>query len=475
MSSIATSARATPARRRPASGGEAPSPRGAAFVGGVLGLAAALVGVRIGALGSGPMLSSLLVVLAAATAVLVVGGRELLRTRLGTIDLAMVGYIVVRTAVEAVNAVELQHAAYSAIALDPTIMYLAFLAARWVGTSTVGLIALLRGIAAPIFFVAPLAVAQVLKVPGVGEFLIAYTSSGGFERRFTLGYELRGTSTIGHHTALGGYLVVLAAVACTDLLLSRRLKRSTAFPLLALGLIIVAQFTTLTFATIGATAVVIIATLVKLGVRPGVLVASAVSLVAAWSIFGASVEGRVADQTIRKSDEYAWLPSTVAYRAEVWINETIPTILERPMTGWGFDVYTAGEKDWPIIPSRLVWLSPESEYMRTLVSGGWISLIAEVVLLFAALVAISRAARALGGGLGVPALTATVVLLVISAIHSHLTNPGAPLVLWPLIGAVCGYAAARAPVPDADRHESPPRRSARVPHPSVAGAPSTRT
>lgn len=430
---VLTAASSLPESTRP------PVPtRSAALVGLALGLAAALVGVRIGALGGGPVLSMMLLAVAALIALLSVGAGGMLRTRIGALDAAFLLYIVVRTAAEAWNASELQHSAYAGITLDPAMYYLAFLAARWVTESDENLIGLLRGLTAPVFFVAPLAIAQVLRVPGVGEFILANVSAGGFERRFGLNYELRGTATIGHHTAMGGYLLVLAAIACTDLLLTRSRGRWSSYPLVVLGLAILGQVTTLTFATIGATAVVILLTLLKLGIRPGILVASFVAMALAWGVFGSSVESRVEDQTIRKSDEFGWLPSTVAFRMEVWINETIPAIAHRPFTGWGSDVYSAAEKDWPITPSELVWISPESEYLRTLIAGGWVSLIAEAFLLLVVLVALIRASRRLSGGIAVPAITVFAVLLIISTMHSHLSNPGVPYLLWPLIGAILG-------------------------------------
>lgn len=414
-------------------------------VGLLLGLAAAGIGVRLGWFAQGlPLLSWGLVAIALVAALFGAGWKRLGETRLGAIDIAFIAYAGIRLSLELVNAAELRHAVSPQVFVDLLVEYVAFFSARLVVRSPEDLSRFVRSLALPVLVVAPLAIAQILRVPGVGEWIVQNTAAAGFERRFTLGYEIRGTATLGHHTQLGGYLVALVAAICTDLLISRRLRRPVLLPALLLGFAVIAQITTLTFATVGATGVVIVVTLIAMGLRPAPILLLAGAGAVGWSLFGASFEQRIENQSVQRSQEFSWLPETIAYRMGIWINETWPAIIERPLLGWGYDVYASYEKGWPVRPASLVWGSPESEYFRVLITGGFVSLAFEITLILAVLVGLVRVSRQYRSEKYVlPVLTALVALLVISGIHNHFSSYGAPLVLWPLVGAVLGIGAAK--------------------------------
>lgn len=419
-----------------------PGSRWAGLVGLVAGTAAALVGLRFSPVPIAGFVSMVLIVTALVAVLAPVPLAIVGKIRLGPVDIAFLLFIGVRCAVELFNAGELRHDVFSGTLILPLMSYLAFVIGRQVAFTREHAIAFLRGVALPAIFVSLLAVAQVINLPGIADFILSNVSAGGYERRYTLGYEIRGTSTIGHHTALGGYLVCIAAVVCVDLLLSKRASgRLPLLPMLVLPFVLVGQVTTLTFATIALTGAIVLLTFLKLGLRPLLVIGVAVGGLAAWSLFGAALEERVGNQTAdRAGSTFAWLPETIAYRADIWVAETIPAIAQRPLTGWGLDVYASAEKAWPLRPSSLMWLSPESEYMRTLVTGGAISLFAEVLLFGAVALVIARSARVVGTPVKTPVWTLFIGLLVISIIHSHFANPGVPYPFWLLIGLVVGLA-----------------------------------
>lgn len=417
--------------------------RTAGFVGVILGLSAAVVGVRLPMIPGGtPVLSWVLIVVAAAIVALSPTARPLLRTRLGSLDLALLSYLLIRALIEVFNAADLAHSIGSERLIDLAMIYVAFFSARNVIGSSAEAVAFLRGFALPVALVSTLALVQMLRLPGAAEFVIAITDSSSFERRTSLGWDIRATSTIGHHTQLGGYLIGVIAVICTDIMLTKRRGRSITLPIVLLAFAMVGQVATVTFATILASAVIVLWTLLRIGIRPMMLLVISLIGAVAWFIFGAALEERLGDQQQVTGSEFAWLPQTIGYRATIWVNETLPAIAERPATGWGQDVYSAVGNGWSMRPSQLVWSSPESEYLRVLVSGGAISLAFQIFLFAVTLGTLWRLNRRIHrSGVATPALVGFVVLLLISAIHSHFSSYGPPLVMWVLVGVLMSVGA----------------------------------
>lgn len=445
------------------------APRAAGLL---LGLAAASVGVKVPLLPSGiPGMTWICIVLAAVVVALSPAARPLARTHFGVLDAAFLAYLVVRFQVEVFNAAELGHDVALPRLVDSAMVYVALLTARNVIGGTRQLLAFLRWFVIPAMFVSTLALVQVLRFPGVAELLISVTDSASFERRTSLGWDIRATSTIGHHTQLGGYLVGVIAIICTDLVITRRMGHSIGRRLAVLGIALMGQVATLTFATIAASAVIVLVTLLMVGVRPSMLVVGAAVGGVAWVAFGAEIEERLENQQDVTASEYSWLPETIAYRVTIWTHETIPAILERPWTGWGQDVYSAVGKGWRLLPHQLIWSSPESEYFRVLVSGGVIALAFEVTLFAMTIYALARANRAPGGsGVATPALVAFVVLLVISSIHSHFSSYGPPLVIWTLVGALMAFSS-KQPIDKSAPPGVPLRQAAsRIPRRFASGA-----
>ncbi|QHC67102.1 hypothetical protein GSU68_11360 [Rathayibacter sp. VKM Ac-2759] len=416
------------------------------LVGTLVGTAAGVVGVQINALGPFQGLSIVFVALALLAAMSWTDRFRLSKIRLSPMDYSFVALLVVWALIELINASELRHSPFLGVLITVGISYLASIPVRMVVRGPSDLSPFLRGFALPGVAVSIIAVAQLLRVPGVNAILVQYTNSAGLAERLTSGWDIRGTSTIGHWTALGGYLACVIAATCVDLIISRNGPRLAAWPVVVLAILFAGSITTLTFAVVGTSAVIIALTALRLKIRPVLVISSLGVAFAGWTFFGQSIADRLEQQSGQSPyviAQYAWLPQTIGYRVNIWVTETLPAIDERLLTGWGAQVYSAALKNWPVSPQSLVWVSPESEWMRTLVASGVVGLFVEIVLLVAAFAALRRSRRALGAAAVAPIMVLLVCLLLISSIHSHLSNPGVPLALWPLVFAVA-TAAARA-------------------------------
>jgi hypothetical protein len=415
-------------------------------VGFILGLSAALIGVTsVPFLPFLPGPSVMLLVLGIIVTLLTPAGATLGRHKFTIIDVAFVAFILVRIFVEIYNSVDLDHAIYSGIIYGQFQIYLMTWPPRLLIRNRDDLGVFLRAFAWPAAFVAILALLQLLKFPGVTEWILANVKADGLENRIAEGREdLRATSTIGHWTYLGGYLACATAMVCVDLLLSKgkpKARFTAAVSMGLLGILLVGQITTLTFATIAVAAGVVVATILRLGVRPIFAVLVVAGGLGAWSIFGEELQYRIDYQaTTGRYDDpsLSWIPSTVAYRMRIWETETIPAFQERPFTGWGVQLYNT-DTPWPKRPPSLDWLSPESQWMSILVTGGIITLVFFIFLMIAALVTLLRARKVLGNVV-TPITALFVGLLIISSISGHFTAPGVPLPFWALFGALIPFA-----------------------------------
>ncbi len=413
------------------------------LVGLLLGSAAALVGVRLPVFGSFQGVSIALVILALVAAADSRHKVPLRTLRVTGADLAFMSFYGLLITFEMLNAIQLNHSPFLGVGLTVLLAYLATWPARMVITGVDSLREFMSGLTLASVPVSVIAVAQLLRIPGVNEFLTRFTESGGLESRLLAGWDIRGTSTIGHWTALGGYLACISAAACIELLLADHSHTVKLRPILVLGASLAGQVTTLTFATIAVAVAVVVVTVLRMRVRPSLVIVGVGVATGGWLVFGQKIAERVANQSgqsVYAVQEYAWLPQTVGYRLNIWMTETLPAILQRPVTGWGSDVYAAKAKGWFESPASLVWVSPESEWMRTLVTVGVAGLILQVILLVAVATALFKSRSAFPKSAMAPIATLFGGLLMISSLHSHLNNPGVPLILWPLLFAVIAAA-----------------------------------
>ena len=403
-------------------------------VGFLLGLAAALVSVRSPILGNYINISAILVLCAFFVSVFHSSRGTVRSLTVTPIDVLSIVFLSARVIAELVNSTYLGMPFSSTTLMDGLLAYVAFISARLVISGTDEAVAFLRNLTAPAVLVALIAILQIAGMPGINELLVAHVNSGGLVNRLDGGWAIRATSTIGHWTALGGYLCVAIAARCVVML---RTSTPSRVDWTVVTILVVGQLATLTFATIAVTVATLITILLLKRVslfRVGSLL---VGLLFLWLMSGSLLTERIEKQaqgSASLGEAYSWLPESVGFRVNIWVTETIPAIADRPFVGWGIAAYRflgTGR-----VPDSLRWISPESEWMRTAISSGVIVLAIQVALLFSVWRMFKRSQDVFGPRMLLPVMAMYVGLIVISTIHSHFSNRGVPLILWPLIGVV---------------------------------------
>ncbi|WP_157546474.1 O-antigen ligase family protein [Mycobacterium sp. IS-1742] len=426
----------------------------------LLGIAAATVAVRLPGSLSQIYPSSVIVVIALLT-VVCTEPRQLFLIRLSSLDVALVVFVAIRILTDVTNSATLDVALPIPALADWVIILLAFVSARAVVNLPSELVTFLRYFLAPGYFVAAIGVLQIAGVGVVTRLVDTFTRSAGLDNRIALGWtELRATSTIGHWTALGGYLVVMIAGSCALIAYTATCDRKKTWRYVAgLNLLMGGLLSTATFAPIIAGFVVILFTILLYFRRiESVLLAGGPALAFLYLMYPVLSDryDKQTYETTAATTQYAWLPESMGYRMNIWVTEAIPAGLRREFVGWGSWVYSRiGES---ATPPELRWPSPESEWIRTFVTGGWLLLAAEVVLLLILIFKVARISRLYGSWIQ-PVLWGIVGLIVISTVHSHFTNRGVPLAIWPIAGAVLSAFIARYPGrADAERLAGSDRR-----------------
>ncbi|MBM4481054.1 hypothetical protein GS444_17560 [Rhodococcus hoagii] len=99
-----------------------------------------------------------------------------------------------------------------------------------------------------------------------------------------------------------------------------------------------AQVATLTFATIALNFCIVLYVMIRIRVRLAVLVGGGIAALAMWTAVGPLITSRI-DKQLGEAEyaarSYDWLPESVGFRLNVWITESIPAAMQRPITGWG--------------------------------------------------------------------------------------------------------------------------------------------
>lgn len=402
----------------------------------LVGLAAATVSLNVPGFTWPYTFSTVLVLVAFAMTLLAAKHNFVLTSKLIAFDAAFLLLISWRLLTEIFNAADISHEpSFGSIAELATVYLASWIARAWIG-DLADLVAFARGMLWPSVVVSALGVLQIAGVQAINEFLLEYTSSPGLESRTERGVEIRATSLIGHWTALGGYLACMTALACMILIIvQRNERRLSPSAIVLLAVTLVGQASTLTFATIAISLVICLVALFALGARPVLIFVVVAASMLGWVLFGSQLEDRISLQSSASNytNDWAWLPESLSYRMWIWTHETIPSIFERPVTGWGTGVYSF---DWTIRPELLSWTSPESEWMRTAMMAGLVGLLLQAFLLLTVWSSILRPARPALGRALLPISTLVTVLVIASFIHPHLTNRGVPLALWAICGAI---------------------------------------
>ena len=412
-------------------GAEGASSGSVRIVGWLLGMSAGLVAVRLPGLPAGVPLFGVFAIGALAAASLLTPAAVIRSKRLVSVDVVLLGYVCLRTSLELYNAIDLGHPISFAYLADMSFAVSAFIAARFVVQNWEDCLTLFRPIVAVGVVVSVIGTVQLLQLGPVNQLLVAYTRSGGLADRLDAGWDIRATSTIGTWTALGGYLALILALQCV-LMLSGRAKSLIRSSLITLTLV-VGQIATLTFATVFVSLLVLAVTARRLRLDVAMIASASVAGLIGYILFGSLIIDRLSKQagvSPSTGQMPGWIPESVAYRMNIWIKETVPTILERPWVGWGNEAYASDM--WPRRPILLSWLSPESEWLRTAIAAGFLGLAVELALFVLIVSLFARAAR-----YGTQPLVAVMIgLLAASLTHSHFANRAALLLTFLLVGAV---------------------------------------
>lgn len=411
--------------------------RAAIWPGSLLGLSAATVGTTwtVGSLN----ISTVLLLAAVAVALLGTKPTALLHMRVGWFDWIVVAYALLIVGVENINAQDLHHAPSPGYAYGIVYYITAYVVARLAVSGVDALRGVLIGLTWPGILVAAIGVLQLAGVQPVMSFLLNQTASSSLANRVELGASIRATSTIGHWTSLGAYLCAVVAAACMLLILDRRERgRTSPYAILTIVICALGVISTVTFASILVVGGLIVVSGYVAGVGARITAAIAAVGAVSWLVFGALIGERVEKQSIATSqipDELTWLPQTIAIRIVLWTTEGVPAWLDRATTGWGLGVWHDSD-DWPIRPISVVWPSPESEWMKSLVGSGALGLAGLIVLLIAMHAVIAGSMKGDLGKVSAPLMALFWGFVVASTIAPYFTNQGAPAVLWPLIGAI---------------------------------------
>jgi hypothetical protein len=265
-----------------------------------------------------------------------------------------------------------------------------------------------------------LAIAQELNVGSIRTTLSTIT--GNVSPLQTHGI-IRATGVFGNWAALAGYLMPLFLLLVA-LTLGGQLRRHRKATLCIAGLMMIGLLLPAEISIIVCT----VPGIVYIGARYGrfiktvrwIAIAAAVCVV----VVGPVLISRYDQQftSVAGSSNSAIQPQTVQFREQVWTQQYLPAIAQRPLTGWGVE-----------LPSTIQWPYPESQYIAILIDGGYALLIMYLILLWGMFDRARHAARSpdpMEQALGRALLVCVVSLLLIGAIWPFFSNGGMPQVLW---------------------------------------------
>ncbi|WP_424808303.1 O-antigen ligase family protein [Rhodococcus sp. 27YEA15] len=403
-------------------------------VGVAVGLSASLAGVPLPGLPSAVNAALPLALLACVFACTGVPRGHLARLRLGTIDVGLVLYICAVVLIEFYD-VSYGPASFSLYTVLNWITVLAaYTACRLAVVDYHDATVVLRCFFFASIPVALLGIAQVVGGRAVSETIVRFTIAPGLQTRLDLGWPLRATSTLGHWTALGGYLAIAISIGCYLVIRQSRTGAVPAGVILGVGVLFLAQTATFTFAPILVALVVMVYTAVVMRVRPlGIFAAIGLGAIA-YRLFDDQVADRLNSQLDNPNSNDGlpyWIPETIRFRTAIWRDETVPAIMDSPLLGHGSNVYNRISNGQ--VPPELRWPSPESEWMRTAMAGGIPIAIMECGLLVLATVAIWTVSVERSLPEYRPLAICMIGMLLVSSFHSHFSSGSVALAFWVIV------------------------------------------
>lgn len=279
--------------------------------------------------------------------------------------------------------------------------------------------------------VSVVALLQEARFPGLGRFLLRVTGAPVQAG----GHLLRATGPFDNWAALAGYLLPVVLLLVAFALGEVRLftpRRALG----ALALLVVALLTTVELSAIAC----LLASLVWLGARyrrvATVLARAGLAVLVAGIVASPLLAAKVSSEQAKTAGiaRGSVMPQTIAFRTEVWTQQYLPAIGQRPADGYGV-----------VLPASIAWPYPESQYIALLIEGG-----VPMLLLFVGLTGATFERCALAGraedpfdaALGRALLVTGGALVAMDAIWPYVSNGGMPQMLWALLAvAAPGWAA----------------------------------
>lgn len=278
----------------------------------------------------------------------------------------------------------------------------------------------------------PVAVAatlQFLDVPGLRALIIALTGSDTAPTPGQ-GDNVRATGLFSHWHSLGGYLCLVIILVAALLLRGGVIRRSHLVGILAVDT--AALVCTATFVALAGTALGVLLLAALHGrLRRTALVMTGLTVLAApvaLPIFADRLNQQFESaKPVYRIDQstYPFLPQTIGFRMEVWLDQYLPALEPYLLLGWGASV-----------PPGVRWEYTESVYITLLVRGGLVLLVLYLALMVAAL---RLAARLRASDL--PLLPEVMAVGIVTFGVMQLTNPyftdaGFPQMWWLCLGVL---------------------------------------
>jgi len=268
----------------------------------------------------------------------------------------------------------------------------------------------------------PMTVLAILQEANFGGVRSALWTITGGQATLQTSSIIRATGLFGNWAQLAGFLfpmlILLTALALGGQLKHRSRAAIAMAGLLLVGLMLTAELSVLACLILG---VFVLGSGYRRFIRilAWIALAGAISLVVVGPVLGQ----RLTEQFgVQAGSTKGYQPQTVNFREQVWTQQYLPAIAQRPLSGYGEQ-----------LPRSISWPYPESQYIAILVEGGYPMLIMYLVLLWGMFDRARRAARspdpfdqALGRSLSV----CTLSLVLLGIIWPFLSNGGFPQVLW---------------------------------------------
>lgn len=370
--------------------------------------------------------------------------------KLYRVDVALILFSVATLMVDLINAKDLNFTADYMVATRPIFWLMVLWAGRFVLHSMEDASDFLVGFTLPVFPSAVIGFGQLVGIDFIQQFVIKWApDSAGLSSRLDQDKLIRATGFVQNWTQFGAYLCTVIAAAMALLITSKIHKIGNAlYPWLVLMTAGFAVLSTLTLSAVGtALAIFLVCSREAKAIGKSLSILIFVGLISS-AFLSAYIEERLDQQfatsaVVSSDGDGSWIPSTLLYREKIWITETIPMVAERPLTGWGSNVYAAAQGATGdvgrVYPNKMKWLSPESQWFSLLMNFGSIGLIGFLCIVFYMVKILYKSYKVKASWIYKPTATLLFMMIISAFVASVFTNHGLPIGLWALLAVVSIY------------------------------------